>query len=289
MQRLFLSLSRKFPGTRDTLLRTLSRANIAVLDYPVSLETRWGHGRADHPQLRTLLARNEQRYLGWIETFANHRERFFSIPVEESADPTQPHWANRMMSGLDAAAIYGFLAARDPERYVEVGSGNSTKFARRAINDLGLRTKIISIDPHPRAEIDTLCDEVIRQPLERMDLAFFSELEANDLVLIDNSHRLLQNSDVTVTFLDLIPNLPSGILIGIDDIFLPADYPPEWRYRYYSEQYALAAFLLGGHARYVVELPVAYLTRGAASTTVSELLHLPVSIEGNTFWMSRTP
>ncbi len=33
---------------------------------------------------------------------------------------------------------------------------------------------------------------------------------------------------------------------AVHDIFLPDDYPPEWADRYYSEQYLLAAWLLGG-------------------------------------------
>ncbi len=40
---------------------------------------------------------------------------------------------------------------------------------------------------------------------------------------------------------------------------LPFDYPPEWRWRHYSEQYLLAAFLLGDPARYDVELPSAFV------------------------------
>lgn len=289
MQRLLLNLSKRYPRARDFVLRTLGGANILVLDYPVHPESRWGHGRPDHPQLLEILTRGEPRYLGWIGRFSAQRDRYGAIAVEEPADPQQPFWSNRMMSGLDAAAIYGFIAERQPERYVEVGSGNSTKFARRAIRDLGLATRIVSIDPHPRAEIDALCDEVVRAPFETIDLAFFAELGPRDLVLIDNSHRVLQNSDATVAFLDLLPILPTGVLIGIDDIFLPADYPPEWRYRYYSEQYTLGAFLLGGHAGYSIELPAAYLTRTSASATViREQLHLPVGIEGNMFWMSRT-
>jgi hypothetical protein len=60
----------------------------------------------------------------------------------------------------------GIVTKLNPKRYIEVGSGNSTKYVRRAISDHGLRTKIISIDPHPRAVIDTICDEVIRERLE---------------------------------------------------------------------------------------------------------------------------
>ena len=138
---------------------------------------------------------------------------------------------------------------------MEVGSGNTTKFVRRAISDHGLPTRIVSIDPHPRAEVDGICDEMIRQPLEDIDLAIFSELGAGDMVFVDNSHRSFQNSDVTVVFLDVVPALAPGILLGIHDIFLPLDYPPEWAQRFYNEQYLLAAFLLGGHHGYRIEFP----------------------------------
>jgi hypothetical protein len=288
VQRVLLKLSKRYPKARESALRTLGRANVLVLDYPVDPQPRWGHGQPDHPQLLELLARAEPRYLHWIERFSAFGDGYRAIAVDETADPRQPFWSNRMMSGLDAAAIYALIGHRQPERYVEVGSGNSTKFARQAISDFGLATRITSIDPHPRAEIDELCDEVIRAPFETVDLGLFAELGPRDLVLVDNSHRVLQNSDATVAFLDLLPIVPAGVMVGIDDIFLPADYPPEWRYRYYSEQYALAAFLLGGHSGYAIELPVAYLTRTSSlAPTVREQLRLPVGVEGNTFWMSR--
>jgi len=66
--------------------------------------------------------------------------------------------------------------------YFEIGSGHSTKFARHTIKRSaasrlplgGLQTKVISVDPHARAEIDALCDEVIRMPLEDSDHRIFS-------------------------------------------------------------------------------------------------------------------
>ncbi len=44
--------------------------------------------------------------------------------------------------------------------------------------------------------------------------------------------------------MDVLPRLPSGVLVGIHDICLPFDYPEEWRERGYNEQYMLAAFML---------------------------------------------
>ena len=43
------------------------------------------------------------------------------------------------------------------------------------------------------------------------------------------------------------------------DIFLPEDYPPQWADRYYSEQYLLAAWLLGGGRGCEIVLPSHYI------------------------------
>jgi hypothetical protein len=64
-----------------------------------------------------------------------------------------------------AAGLVCLVLETRPRVYFEIGSGNSTKFARHAIKLGGLQTKVISVDPHPRAEIYALCDEVIRMPL----------------------------------------------------------------------------------------------------------------------------
>ena len=69
------------------------------------------------------------------------------------------------------------------------------------------------------------------------------------------------NSDVAVIFLEVLPRLQPGVLVHLHDIFLPYDYPPEWRDRYYSEQYVLAAMLLGQTSRFNVALPNAFIGR----------------------------
>jgi len=76
-----------------------------------------------------------------------------------------------------AAGLVCFVLETRPRVYFEIGSGNSTKFARHAIKLGGLQTKVISVDPHPRAEIDALCDEDIRMPLEDSDHRIFSILQ----------------------------------------------------------------------------------------------------------------
>ena len=81
------------------------------------------------------------------------------------------------------------------------------------------------------------------------------------------------NSDVTVFFLQVLPQLPAGVLVGIHDVLWPEDYLPMWADFLWSEQYLVAAWLLGGGAGMEIELPAHYVTqreapRGAGSPVV---------------------
>ncbi len=136
------------------------------------------------------------------------------------------------------------LAKFKPSKYIEIGSGNSTKVAYKAKKELGLTTKIISIDPMPRAEIDSLADEVHRKPFENLDFDIVDLLEENDILFVDNSHRILPNSDSMVFYMEILPRLKKGVIVHIHDIYLPYDYPQFMCDRAYSEQYGLAMYLL---------------------------------------------
>ena len=230
------------------------------LDYPIEPRPRYGYGLPPHPELYDLINGRRVAYLDLIAKFGEYASKLSKIREVADRDGTDPNWQNDYIGGLDAIALYCLPALNNSSRYIEIGSGNSTKFVRRSVRDNDLGTKIISIDPTPRAEIDGLCDEVIRQPLERGDLGIFGALNSGDILVLDGSHHALQNSDATVFFLEILPRLASGVLVYIDDIFLPYDYPPTWRDRFYSEQYVLAALLLGDRmTRYEVILPHVFI------------------------------
>ncbi len=77
-----------------------------------------------------------------------------------------------------------------------------------------------------KTNIVHLADRTIGKLLEEIqDYTFFEELEQNDILFIDNSHRCLPNSDVTVCFLEILPLLKKGVIVHIHDVYLPYDYP----------------------------------------------------------------
>jgi hypothetical protein len=260
------------------------------LDYPVKAVPRYGFGKPAHPELAAMLSERDESYRATLTSFLEFTEALLKIPAEQARTSTEPSWKNKWLEGLDTLALYGFVAGRKPAMYLEVGSGYSTKVVRRAITDQGLATKVVSIDPQPRAEINALCDRVIRQPLENCDLGVIDELGAGDIFFLDGSHRSFMNSDVTVFFLEILPRLKPGVVVHIHDIYLPMDYPPDRSHWYYSEQYLLAAGLLAGHKNYEVLLPNFYVasTPGVCNV-LSEFWSRPqlagVSQSGCSFWL----
>ncbi len=213
-----------------------------ALEYPPSARAA-SATRTEGP-LHDVVAGAEPTYRATLRTIASFEAELARIP-RAAHDGRTPSWINEFMPGLDSASIYAFLRSRRPQTYLEIGSGISTRFARRAIDDGELETRIVSVDPSPRAEIDALCDEVIRQPIELVDAAELPALAKGDVAFLDGSHRAFTGSDATVFFCEVLPALPAGVLVGVHDIFLPDDYPEPFIERHYSEQYLLAALLVG--------------------------------------------
>jgi hypothetical protein len=235
--------------------QTLANSHRLIeLDYPVIPRVRHGGDEPVEPRLGKLIGAGDARYAETISSFLPLVESLSKIPAK-SEQPGKPHWNNGWIPAFDAVSLYAQLVLRNPPMYLEIGSGNSTKFARQAISDFDLRTKIVSIDPCPRSDVDAICDEVIRMPFEDAPTEAYSILSSTDMLFFDGSHRSFQNSDVTVFFTELLPALPNGILTGVHDILLPCDYPADWLNRHYSEQYLLACWLLAGD-RLHIDLPL---------------------------------
>ena len=226
------------------------------LDYKVDMRPRYGHGLPAHEGLYEIINTHRSDYELILKEALKFKEQFWIIKDSSiEKDPIKPAWNNGFLPGLDIIAIYAILAKYKPSKYIEIGSGNSTKVAYKAKKELGLTTKIISIDPMPRAEIDSLADEVHRKPFENLDFDIVDLLEENDILFVDNSHRILPNSDSMVFYMEILPRLKKGVIVHIHDIYLPYDYPQFMCDRAYSEQYGLAMYLLANPEKYKTIFP----------------------------------
>jgi hypothetical protein len=260
-----------------------------TLTFEYDMDIRPRYWPEPHQALYEVIGRHRAVFASHLAAFSNFSADLAAIPMEMISSD-EPYWTNPFFSGLDAIALYGQMAILNPPRYIEIGSGNSTKFVRRAIRDHGLRTRMTSVDREPRAEIDTLCDEVVRTPLEQLDLSLFDRLESGDVLFIDGSHQVLSNSDTTVAFLDILPRVKPGVWVHVHDVFLPWDYPPEWNNRYYAEQYLLACWLLADSPRIQIELANFFVSREPELMKLLDPIYsaLPgLQAHGGSFWLRR--
>lgn len=226
------------------------------LEYKVNFKPRYGYGKPPHQILYDIINKNREEYKKWLNEALKYKHKIWEIQdLKKETDPHKPVWNNGYLPGLDIIGIYTMISTLKPKKYVEIGSGNSTKVVKKAILDNKLTTQIISIDPCPRAEIDDLADDIIREPFENIDYSFLFDLKENDILLVDNSHRILPNSDSMVFFLEIFPKINKGVVVQIHDIYLPYDYPQVMCDRFYSEQYGLAMYLLANPEKFKILLP----------------------------------
>jgi len=158
---------------------------------------------------------------------------------------------NGSFEGGDADFFYNVIRLKQPSRIFEIGSGNSTRIAIKAIRknevDLpGYKCKHVCIEPYEMPWLEGTGVKVIRDKVETVGKEFFSELDKEDILFIDSSHIIRPQGDVLFEYLELLPSLKAGVIVHIHDIFSPCDYKSEWLMddvRFWNEQYLLEAFL----------------------------------------------
>ena len=261
------------------------------LDYHVKFKPRYGFGKPKHKQLLEIINAQRDAYRRVLDTALKFKNYFHSIQSSENeSNPLLPSWNNNFLPGLDIIGIYTIFYLIKPKHYVEVGSGNSTKVARKAIIDHKLTTKITSIDPNPRTEIDALADVIIRLPFEDIDPIEILQLEEDDILFIDNSHRILPNSDAMVFFMEVLPQLQKGVIVHLHDIYLPYDYPQFMCNRAYNEQYGLAFYLLANPQKYIPIFPAFFISEDLELASTLEPIWDHFNLQnvekhGGSFWL----
>ena len=151
----------------------------------------------------------------------------------------------------DAEYWYQIIRTIKPKRIIEVGSGNSTLMAIKAINknqeeDLNHKCDHICIEPYEMPWLEETGVNVVRKKVQEIDLSFFSQLQANDILFIDSSHIIRPQGDVLFEYLELLPSLNKGVIVHMHDIFSPKNYLKKWlqdEVKFWNEQYLLEAFL----------------------------------------------
>ena len=198
---------------------------------------------------------NENKQLQLLNSFSyKYKDEYDQFPENKTTKPYEYYLNNKSYESVDGEMLYCMIRDFKPHKIVEVGSGFSTFIAGAAIiknlgEEPGYECDLTSIDPFPNDVISggfPGFSGVLPSTVQDVELDVFTDLEANDIFLIDSSHVLSIGSDVQYEFLEILPRLKKGVVIHIHDIFLPSEYPREWvmgRKVFWTEQYLLQAFL----------------------------------------------
>ena len=170
---------------------------------------------------------------------------------KEKQGPLEFYLNNSMFKSGDAEYWYQIIRAIKPKRIFEIGGGFSTLIATKAINmnhteDPNYTCEHICIEPYEIPWLEKIAIPVIRKSIEEMELSFFYQLQANDILFIDSSHIIRPQGDVLFAYLELLPSLNKGVIVHAHDIFSPKNYPKKFlidRVRFWNEQYLFEAFL----------------------------------------------
>lgn len=242
--------------------------------------------RPAYAGIERILEDSRDRFATWLDRMDGHAAELRAIG---DRPPPQPRWTQDWFPRLDAAMAYTMVRALRPRRIVEAGSGHSTRLLARAVADGGLDSRILAVDPAPRADLAGLAGvELRRCTVQEAGEAPFRALRPGDLLAIDSSHVLMPGTDVDMLFNRILPDLPAGVLVQVHDIFLPDDYPQAWAWRGYNEQLAVAPLLASG--AWTVEFASHYaVTRMAERVARSVAAGLPLSdgaVESG-FWLRK--
>jgi len=156
------------------------------------------------------------------DTVAKFQDEYYGNPFYKEG--VEKHYGPGF-GYIEAQALHAFLRKHKPKRIIEVGSGVSTYCSMKATELNNNNAQIICIEPYPSDKLKNEKNvEVIKKPVQEVELDFFQQLEAGDLLFIDSSHTVKPGSDVNYLILEVLPRLKKGVLIHVHDIYFPFDY-----------------------------------------------------------------
>lgn len=163
------------------------------------------------------------------------------------------YYDNPFYSYGDALVLHALLRLKQPDTFVEVGSGFSTAAVLDTREMFGCPARITCIEPYPNRlksllkPVDMESTLVLEQKVQETDMSVFSELGTGDFLFIDSSHVMKTGSDLNFVMHEVLPRLAEGVIVHFHDIFWPFEYPREWvveQNRGWNELYAIRNFLM---------------------------------------------
>ncbi len=195
----------------------------------------------------------DMRYEEQVALYKELARYYMFWPYQDAPRDTLRYYSDNVYFGhADGYWLYAFLRHFKPKRVVEVGSGFSSCLMLDAKDHYLKDVQLTFIEPNPERLLSVIKPQerrnirLLQDLVQNVDTACFQELEAGDILFVDNSHVGKLGSDVLYLFHTILPQLKSGVIIHLHDIFFPFEYPREWienGHLAWNECYFLRSFL----------------------------------------------
>lgn len=225
--------------------------------------------------------------------FPKFRDEYEEFPTKPTERQTQFYLNNGLFDGTDALVAYCMVRHFQPQLIVEIGGGFSSLLLGQALAKNNNSANLICVEPFPK---DFLRQgfpglrSLMEKKVQDIDLDFFSQLDAGNILFIDSSHTVKIGGDVNYLFLEVLPRLKPGVIVHVHDIFLPFEYRRDWvmdEFRFWTEQYLLQAFLTF-NSEFEILLANSYLAYRYMEHLKATFPKSPLQ-GGGSFWMDRRP
>lgn len=222
------------------------------------------------------------------EIFAKYRPEYEQYLLNTGENELEFTFDNTQFVGPDPYILHSIVREYKPNRIIEVGSGFSTLVSANAIR-LNGKGQITCIEPYPRDFVQKIpqVQQLIKTKVQDIDITFFQQLKNNDILFIDSTHVVKIGSDVQYLFLEVLPQLQSGVLIHVHDVFFPNEYPEKWireKNFFWNEQYFLQAFLIG-NSLFKIIFAVGFMGKNYTIKMKQVFPRYEVGMGGGSFWM----
>lgn len=170
---------------------------------------------------------------------------------DEKSSQNRYYFNNNSYSYTDAIILYSFIRHFKPKNIIEIGSGFSSAVMLDTNELFKMNMNLTFIEPYPKSLFNIFKNgdknkhTIIDTKVQNVAVEEFKKLNKNDILFIDSSHVSKTGSDVNYELFKILPNLNSGVIIHIHDVFYPFEYPKHWvkQGRNWNENYLLRAFL----------------------------------------------
>lgn len=108
-----------------------------LLDYPIHPERLYREDiNKPHRAMNDLIEKNINTYISFLDRVKVYEH--FLLEIKAGNPPENsilPHWFNGYFPGLDIIMLYTLIAEIKPKRYIEIGSGTSTRVVYKSRKD----------------------------------------------------------------------------------------------------------------------------------------------------------